>query len=144
LSVSSSLKERRCVVKVVVEVAEGGEECMLLDLGLLEVLLLERLLIESSLILVLAGGVLPLALAPTRMVVARASLLLALLGATGDKVVKVTIVVASVLRLATWSTHTFVVEPCEPTSHKHQLLIPKALHLLLYDGQQRRQNKHSR
>jgi hypothetical protein len=142
--VSSSLKERCCVVKVVVEVAEGGEECTLLDLGLLEVLLLERLLVESSLILVLAGGVLSLALAPTRVVVMRTSLLLALLGATGDKVVKVAIVVTSVPRPAMWQTHTFVVEPRESTSHKHQLLIPKALHLLLYDGQQRRQNKHSR
>jgi hypothetical protein len=54
----------------VVEVAEGGEEGMLLEIFLLEILLLERLLVESSLRLVLAGGVLPLALAPTRVVVA--------------------------------------------------------------------------
>jgi hypothetical protein len=54
-----------------VRVTEGGEEGTLLDLGLLEVLLLECLLVESSLGLVLAGGVLPLALAPTRVVVVR-------------------------------------------------------------------------
>jgi hypothetical protein len=41
----------------VVKVVEGGEEGMLLDLGLLEVLRLERLLIKSSLGLVLARGV---------------------------------------------------------------------------------------
>jgi hypothetical protein len=46
-----------------VEFAEGGKEGTLLDLGLLKVLLLECLLIESSLGLVLVGGVLTLALA---------------------------------------------------------------------------------
>jgi hypothetical protein len=60
----------------VVEVTEGGEEGTLLDLVFLEVLLLERLLVESSLVLVLDGGVLPLALVPARVVVTRASLLL--------------------------------------------------------------------
>jgi hypothetical protein len=54
-----------------VGVADGGEEGTLLDLGLLEVLLLECLLVESSLGLVLTGGVLPLTLAPTRVVVVR-------------------------------------------------------------------------
>jgi hypothetical protein len=52
----------------VVEVAEGGEEDTLLDLGLLELLLLEHLLVESSIVLVLAEGVLSLSLAPTRVV----------------------------------------------------------------------------
>jgi hypothetical protein len=61
-----------------VEVAERGEEGTLLDLRLLQVLLLECLLVESSLGLVLVGGVLPLSLTPTR-VVTRASLVLALL-----------------------------------------------------------------
>jgi hypothetical protein len=42
----------------VVEVAEGREEGMLLDLCLLKVFLLERLLAESSLGLVLSEGVL--------------------------------------------------------------------------------------
>jgi hypothetical protein len=56
----------------VVKVAEGGEEGTLLDLCLLKVLLLERLLVESSLGLVLAGGV--LALASTRVMVARVRL----------------------------------------------------------------------
>jgi hypothetical protein len=121
-----------------VEVAEGGEEGTLLDLCLLKVLLLERLLIESSLGLVLAGGVLPPALPPTRVVVAWTSLLLALLGATGDEVVWVATVVASILRPATPPDHMVVVEPCEPTGHKRQLLIPKALHMLFYDGQQGR------
>ena len=62
-----------------VEVAQGGEEGTLFDLSLLEVLL-EHLLIKPSPGLVLARGVLLLALAPTRVVVARANLLLALLG----------------------------------------------------------------
>jgi hypothetical protein len=69
----------------VVEVTEGGKEDTLLDLCLLKVLLLERLLVESSLGLVLAVGV--LALAPTRVMVARARLRFALLGATGNEVV---------------------------------------------------------
>jgi hypothetical protein len=81
----------------VAEVAEGGEEGTLNDLGLLEVLLLECLLVESSIRLVLAGGVPLLALAPTRVVVAWASLRLALLGATNDKVVGITTVEASIL-----------------------------------------------
>jgi hypothetical protein len=68
-----------------VEVAEGDEEGTLLDLGLLEVLLFECLLVQSSLGLVLAEGVLPLALAPTRVVFARASLRLALLGKMATK-----------------------------------------------------------
>jgi hypothetical protein len=55
----------------VIEVVEGGEEGMLLDLGLLEVVILECLLVESSLGLVLAGGVLPLALVQTRVMVTR-------------------------------------------------------------------------
>jgi hypothetical protein len=88
---------RRCVVGVVIEVAEGGKEGTLLDLGLLEVLLLERLLVESSLGLVLARGVLSLAHASTKVVV-RASIRLALLGVTGDKVVGVAAVEASILR----------------------------------------------
>jgi hypothetical protein len=53
---------RICIIGVVVEVAEGDEEGMLLDLCLLEALLLEHLLVKSSIGLVLAGGVLPLAL----------------------------------------------------------------------------------
>jgi hypothetical protein len=69
-----------------VEVAEGGDEGTLLDLSLLEVFLLEHLLVESSLGLVLSRGVLPLALASTKVVVAWASLQLSLLGAIGDKV----------------------------------------------------------
>jgi hypothetical protein len=73
----------------VVEVAEGGEEGTFIDLRPLKVLLLERLLVESSLRLVLVGGVLPLSLAPTKVVVVRARLLLALLGAAGDQVVGV-------------------------------------------------------
>jgi hypothetical protein len=105
-------------VGVVVEIAEGGKESTLLDLCLLVVLLLERLLVESSLGRVLARGVLPLAIASTRVVVTRVSLLLALFGATGDKVVRVTIVEASILQLATPPAHMFVVEQCKSTDHK--------------------------
>jgi hypothetical protein len=70
---------------------------MLLDLCLLEALVLERLLVESSLRLVLIEGVLSLAIALTRVVVTRASLLPALLGAASDEVVGVTTVEASIL-----------------------------------------------
>jgi hypothetical protein len=96
LSVSSSLKED-------IESLESWSRSLRearhapFDLGLLEVLLLERLLVESSLGIVLARGVLPLALALIRVVVARDSLLLALLRATGDDVVGVTTVEASIL-----------------------------------------------
>jgi hypothetical protein len=128
----------------VVEVVEGGEESTLTDLGLLEVLLIECLLVESSLGLVLAGGVLLLVLAQIRVIVERANLKLALLGATSDKVVGVTVVETSILRPATPPVLVVVVEPREPTSHQRQLLIPEALHLLLCDRQKRRQSKHSR
>jgi hypothetical protein len=120
----------------VVEVAEGGEEGTLLDLCLLKVLLLERLLVESSLGLVLVGGV--LALVPTRVMVVRARLRFALLGAAGNEVVGIATVVASVLGPATLPAHTVVVEPREPDGHKCQLLIPKDLHPLLCNRQQRR------
>jgi hypothetical protein len=113
----------------VVEVTEGGEEGTLLDLCLLKVLLLECLLVASSLELVLAGGV--LALAPTKVMVARARLRFALLGAAGNEVAGIATVVASVLGPATPPAHTVVVEPHEPAGHKCQLLISKTLHLLL-------------
>jgi hypothetical protein len=119
-----------------VEVAKGGEECTLLDLCLLKVLLLECLLAKSSLGLVLAEGV--LALAPTRVMVTRARLRFACLGAAGIQVIGIATVVASVLGPATPPTHTVVVEPREPAGHKCQLLNPKALHLLLCNRQQRR------
>jgi hypothetical protein len=106
-----------------VEVAEGGEEGTLLDLCLLKVLLLECLLVESSLGLVLAGGALALAL--TRVMVARARLRFALLGAAGNEVVGIATVVASVLGHTMPPAHTVVVEPREPAGHKCQLLIPR-------------------
>jgi hypothetical protein len=122
----------------VVKVAKGGEEGTLLQLGLLEVLLLECLLVEPPLGLVLVGGVLALSLASTRVVVALSSLRLTILGETSDEVVRVTVVITSILVLATPHVLAVVVKPREPAGHKHQLLILKALHLLLYDGQQKR------
>lgn len=74
-----------------VKVAEGGEEGMILDLGLLEVLLLERLLVKPPLRLVLAVGVLMLALASTGVMVTLAGLWLA--GEVGDEVVEVAAVI---------------------------------------------------
>jgi hypothetical protein len=106
-----------------VEVVDGGKEGTLLNLRLLVVLLLERLLVEASVRLVLTGGV--LALMPTRVMVARVSLLLVLLGAVGDEVVGVAAVEASILKPATPLAQTVVVKPREPTSHKRQLLIPQ-------------------
>jgi hypothetical protein len=103
---------------------------------LLKVLLLEHLLVESSLGLLLVGGV--LALAPTRVMPARARLRLAFLREASNEVVGIAIVVASVLRPAMPLAHTVVVEPSELAGHKCQLVIPKALHLLLCDRQQRR------
>jgi hypothetical protein len=50
------------IIGVVVEVAKGREEDMLLGPDLLKVLLLEGLLVKSSLWLVLDGGVLALVL----------------------------------------------------------------------------------
>jgi hypothetical protein len=111
----------------VVEVAEGGEEGTFIDLRPLKVLLLERLLVESSLRLVLVGGVLPLSLAPTKVVVVRARLLLAILGAAGDQVVRVHAVEASILRPDTPPVLAIIVEPREPAGHKRQLLIPEAV-----------------
>jgi hypothetical protein len=76
---------------------------------------------------------LPLALVSTRVVVTWARLMLALLGATCDKVVRAAIVEASILQPATLLVLAVVVEPHEPNGHKRHLLIPKACHLLLYD-----------
>jgi hypothetical protein len=118
-----------------VEVVEGGKEGTLLDLDLLEVLLLERLLVESSHGLLLARGVLSLALAPTRVVVMWASLLLALLWATSNKVVRVATVEPSILQPIMALFLVVVVEPRESTGHQRQLLILEALHLLLYHRQ---------
>jgi uncharacterized membrane protein YqaE (UPF0057 family) len=61
-----------------VEVADGGREGMFLHLSLVEVLLPECLLIEPPLGLVLTRGVLTRALALNVVVVALASLYLAL------------------------------------------------------------------
>jgi hypothetical protein len=66
----------------------------------------------------LARGVLLLALALTR-VVARASLLLALLRTIGDEVVGVATVVASILRPTTPSILVVIMEPRKVASHKH-------------------------
>jgi hypothetical protein len=85
-----------------------------------------------------------LALALARVVVSRACLLLALLGATSDEVVRVAVVEASILRPTIPSVLAIVVESREPTRHKCQLHILEALHLPFYDRQQRRQNKHNR
>jgi hypothetical protein len=74
-----------------------------------------------------------LVLVPTRVVL-RAILLLSLIGATGDEVAGVTIVLASILRPAMPLVLAVVMDPREPADHKRQLLIPEALHLLLCDG----------
>jgi hypothetical protein len=120
----------------VVEVTEGGEEGTFLDIRLMEVFFLECLLVESSLGLGLAEEVLPISLVPTRVVVTRANLLLTLNRKTSDEVVGVTAVEASILRTTMSLVLAIVVESREPTGHKRQLLIPEALHLFLYDGQQ--------
>ena len=104
---------RAIVVGVVVEVAEGGEEGVLLGLGLLEVYLLERLLVESSLRLMLAGGVLALVLALAGVILVGG--VLVLLEAMGDKVVGVSIAIASFLWTTTVPTiQVVVVKQREP------------------------------
>jgi hypothetical protein len=45
--------------------------------------------------------------------------------------------------IPTLSVQTVVMKPCELDNNKRQLLIAKVLHLLIYDGQQRKQIKHS-
>jgi hypothetical protein len=127
-----------------IEVAKESEEGTLLDLCLLVVLLLECLLVVAPHEFVLAREVLVLALAPTRVVVTLASHRLAILGAASDEVVGVATVEASFLGPTTPSVLAVIVEPREPTGNKRQLLIPKALHMLLYDRQQRGQNEQSR
>jgi hypothetical protein len=76
--------------------------------------------------------------------VTQPSLLLSLLRATSDKVVRAASVEASILRPTTPPVLTVVVKPREPTGHKRQLLILKGLHPLLCVGQQIRQSKHNR
>ena len=83
---------------------------MLLGLGLLEVHLLELLLVESSLRLVLFGGVLMLVLALAGVILVEG--VLVLLGAVGDEVVKVSIAIATLLRTTTMTVvHAAVVKP---------------------------------
>ena len=65
----------------------------------------------------LARGVLPLALAPTIVVVARSNLLLALLRATGDEVVGVAVAEAFILRSTMLLVLVVVGKPHEPTGH---------------------------
>jgi hypothetical protein len=90
-----------------------GEEGTLLGLGLLEILLLQCLLVESSIRLVL-GGVLALVLALARAILVGG--VLVLLGAVGDKVVRISTVVASFLRTTTTLViQAVVVKPREPT-----------------------------
>jgi hypothetical protein len=60
---------------------------------------------------VLARGVLSLALAPTKVMVTWASLLLALFGAAGNEVVRVVVVVASILGPTIVPVLVIVVEP---------------------------------
>jgi hypothetical protein len=138
LIIARGRRRRPIIVGVVVEVAEGGEEGMLLGLGLLEILL-QRLLVESSLRLVL-GGVLALVLALAGVVLIGG--VLVLLGAVGDEVVRISTVVASLLRTTTTpAIQVVVVKPREPTDDQHQLVVPKGLQLLLCDRHQRRQGK---
>ena len=128
---------RAVIIGVIVEVAEGGKEGMLLGLGLLEVHHLERLLIESSLRLVLVRGVLALVLALARVKLVRG--VLVLLGVVGDEVVGVFIAIASFLRTTTaLAIQAVVVKPREPADDQCQLIIIKGLQLLLYDKHQRR------
>ena len=91
------------IVGVVVEVTEGGKEGTLLGLVLLEVYLLERLLVESSLRLVLAGGVLVLVHALAGVILVEG--VLVLLGAVGNEVVGVSTAIAFFL----WTTTTLVI-----------------------------------
>jgi hypothetical protein len=72
---------------------------MLLGLGFLEVLLLKHLLVESFLRLVLVGGVLELVLALAEVVLAGETFVL--LGAVGDKVVRVSTAITSFLQTPT-------------------------------------------
>jgi hypothetical protein len=92
-------RRRVAVVRVIVEITEGDEEGALLGLGFLEVLLLERLLIESSLRLVLAGGVLALVLALAGVILVKG--VLVLLGAVSDEVVRASIAIATLLQTTT-------------------------------------------
>jgi hypothetical protein len=99
-----------------------------------EVLLLEDLLVKPPQGLVLVGGVLLHALASTGVVVVLAGLWFVLhLGAVGDKVFATSIVEVAILGLATPLIQVVIVEPHEPIGNKCQLLIPKALNLLLCD-----------
>ena len=93
-------------------VTKGGEEGTLLGLGVLDVLLLEHLLVKSSLGHVLVGGVLMLVLELVGVLLVRE--VLVLLGAVGDKVVKVSTTKASILLTTTSAIQAVVVKLREP------------------------------
>ena len=98
------------IIRVIIEVTEGGEEGALLGLGLLEVHLLEHLLVESSLQFVLTRGVLALVLVLAGVVLVGE--VLVLLGVVGDKVVGISTAIATILWTTTVSmVHVVVVKP---------------------------------
>jgi hypothetical protein len=106
---------RPVIVKVVVEVAEGGEEGTLLGLDLLEVLLLEGLLVESSLWLMLTEGVLALVLALVGVILVEG--VLVLLRIVGDEVVEISTPIASILQIITTpAIQAVVVKPRQPAN----------------------------
>jgi hypothetical protein len=106
---------RPVIVKVVVEVAEGGEEGTLLGLDLLEVLLLEGLLVESSLWLMLTEGVLALVLALAGVILVGG--VLVLLRIVGDEVVEISTPIASILQIITTpAIQAVVVKPRQPAN----------------------------
>jgi len=89
------------IIGVVVEVTEGSKEGKLLGFMLH---ILERLIVESLLRLVLARFVVVLVLALAGVVLVER--VLVLLGAVGDKVVRVSTSKASIL----WTTTSLVVQ----------------------------------
>jgi hypothetical protein len=86
------------------------------------------------------GGVLALVLTLAGVVLVEG--VLVLLGAVGDEVVEISTAIASFLQtITTPAIQAVVVKPRESADNQCQLVIPKTLHLLLYDRHQRRQGK---
>ena len=110
------------LIGVGVDVAEGGEEGVRSNFGLLE-----SLLVQLSFGLVLVGGVLTLVfvfgVGVLALVLGLGGLMLVFVGA----MVKVATAEASLLVTTTPTVHAVVVKPREPVGDQRQLIISKHL-----------------
>jgi len=118
------------LIGVGVDVAEGGEEGVRSNLGLLE-----SLLVQLSFGLVLVGGVLTLVfvfgVGVLALVLGLGGLMLVFVGAVDDEVVETATSKAPFLLSTASTVHAVVVKPRQPVDDQCQLIISEYPQLLL-------------